>query len=321
MHHIQNQTLSDAVSLYGEMVFHIALRHCEMKEDAEDIFQDVFIALLKRERPFNNTEHMKAWLIRTTLHRIKNLRRYEARHPKTIYDPTIHDKQLEPTAKQEHSPLINLESLSEEQRRAIKLYYEGGYSTKEIAHLEGIKEATVRSRLHRARAKIKSSLPNILALLLACLLLFQGPHDLVKSAAAIDLSHDKEIAISTLPIVSVQNDTHTTKVILSLTVSWNVKDVEWITYSTDSENIYLYSPTNGNFTSLNGGTDHRSVQIKQETAETTLHLVITVPQNTNGRNRDDLLHAISSTLNGRAIAATAHLNDGSTNTVECILVE
>jgi RNA polymerase sigma-70 factor (ECF subfamily) len=43
-------------------------------------------------------------------------------------------------------------------RTVIHLYYYEGYSTKDISELTGQKESTVRSRLARARQKLKSVL-------------------------------------------------------------------------------------------------------------------------------------------------------------------
>lgn len=60
-----------AIKLYGEMLHSLALSRCKSKEDAEDVCQEVLIALLNRKEPFKNNEHMKAWLIRAALHRSK----------------------------------------------------------------------------------------------------------------------------------------------------------------------------------------------------------------------------------------------------------
>ena len=78
-----------AIKLYGEMLHSLALSRCKSKEDAEDVCQEVLIALLNRKEPFKNNEHMKAWLIRAALHRSKNTHRYENRHPRTPYDPAL----------------------------------------------------------------------------------------------------------------------------------------------------------------------------------------------------------------------------------------
>ena len=49
-------------------------------------------------------------------------------------------------------------SLPEELRTAIYLYYVEGYDTEEVASLTGCRPATVRTRLYRARKRLKHQL-------------------------------------------------------------------------------------------------------------------------------------------------------------------
>ena len=51
--------------------------------------------------------------------------------------------------------------LPEKLRTAVHLYYAEGYSTEEIAALLGVPAATVRTRLRRARMKLKDLLGGI----------------------------------------------------------------------------------------------------------------------------------------------------------------
>ena len=89
-----------AIKLYGEMLHSLALSRCKSKEDAEDVCQEVLIALLNRKEPFKNNEHMKAWLIRAALHRSKNTHR-TGTHVHLMTQPFTTDpsKTARPTAK------------------------------------------------------------------------------------------------------------------------------------------------------------------------------------------------------------------------------
>lgn len=51
-----------------------------------------------------------------------------------------------------------VDTLNNDQREAIYLFYVEGYSTEEIAKIVGVSNATIRTRLYRARAKIKQHL-------------------------------------------------------------------------------------------------------------------------------------------------------------------
>ena len=50
-----------------------------------------------------------------------------------------------------------IESLKEEERMIILLFYNGKYTIKEISYILGINENTIKSRLNRAKNKIKIS--------------------------------------------------------------------------------------------------------------------------------------------------------------------
>ena len=112
-----------AIKLYGEMLHSLALSRCKSKEDAEDVCQEVLIALLNRKEPFKNNEHMKAWLIRAALHRSKNTHRYENRHPRTPYDPALHDRPEQDSTTDCEKLHDAVESLSEELKETLRLYY------------------------------------------------------------------------------------------------------------------------------------------------------------------------------------------------------
>ena len=51
-----------------------------------------------------------------------------------------------------------VDRLAEKLRTAVHLYYAEGYATEEIAALLGVPPATVRTRLRRARLKLKDLL-------------------------------------------------------------------------------------------------------------------------------------------------------------------
>ena len=193
-----------AIKLYGEILHSLALSRCKSKEDAEDVCQEVLIALLNRKEPFKNNEHMKAWLIRAALHRSKNTHRYENRHPRTPYDPALHDRPEQDSTTDCEKLHDAVESLSEELKETLRLYYRDGYSTKEIASLKGVGESSIRARLHRARRKIATALACIIT---ASALLFGSavfPIQQIPEALAIDFATDASTPLSELPVKAIQ---------------------------------------------------------------------------------------------------------------------
>ncbi|MBR2763313.1 MAG: sigma-70 family RNA polymerase sigma factor [Lactococcus sp.] len=59
--------LDDLVEFYADMVYKIAFVRMKNKSDAEDIFQEVFLKLVRNKEKIKNEVHLKAWLIRVTI--------------------------------------------------------------------------------------------------------------------------------------------------------------------------------------------------------------------------------------------------------------
>ncbi len=57
---------------YSQTLIRLCYTYVHNICDAEDITQDVLVALLKRGRPFDSPEHEKAWLLRTAMNKSKN---------------------------------------------------------------------------------------------------------------------------------------------------------------------------------------------------------------------------------------------------------
>ena len=61
------------VDQYSDMVQRLALHYLGNLADAQDVCQEVYIKLFKHQRPFNDAEHEKAWIIRVTINTCKDV--------------------------------------------------------------------------------------------------------------------------------------------------------------------------------------------------------------------------------------------------------
>ena len=118
--------------------------------EREDIVQEVFLKLLTARPSFRDSEHEKAWLIRTTLHRASDLRRSAARRNVPL------EEAAQAAAPQAGSELLTaVRALPEPYSAVIHLYYYEEYSIKEIAKLLGVPTPTVGTRLARGRERLR----------------------------------------------------------------------------------------------------------------------------------------------------------------------
>ena len=147
--------------VHGDAVYRLAFARCRNKADAEDIFQTTFLRFYASRTLFKNAEHEKAWLLRVCINACKDLQK-SAWRTKVSAMPDEFDA-LDTSARKETTPQEEaldeaMQGLSPEQRTVVHLHYFEGFSTGEIAQMLGMRSATVRSHLHRARIAMRNAL-------------------------------------------------------------------------------------------------------------------------------------------------------------------
>jgi len=146
----------DAVELFdmfSDMVYRVAFVRTSQPSDADDIFQEVFLRLVKYKDTLKNLEHAKAWLIRCTINCCNSHHRSAWQSKTTELEEYFGQSDL---SYESVALLDAVRSLSPEHREVIHLFYYEDYANKEIAEILGINENTVKSRLRRARLELKS---------------------------------------------------------------------------------------------------------------------------------------------------------------------
>ena len=120
------------------------------RQEAEDAVQDAFVKFL--EKAPAELENPGAWLMRVLVNGCKSRLRLAWRRvgplPETLPAP----------GPEEREELEELFSLPPEDRAVIHLHYYEGFSTGEIAQMLGQRPGTVRSRLFRARERLRKLL-------------------------------------------------------------------------------------------------------------------------------------------------------------------
>ena len=67
-------TLEQVLEKYQSNIYKAAFYICKHHDDAEDIAQEAFLAYFKADQDFESEEHIKAWLLRVTVNKAKNLK-------------------------------------------------------------------------------------------------------------------------------------------------------------------------------------------------------------------------------------------------------
>ena len=146
-----------AIERHGDAVWRVAVLYFHAHADAQDAFQDAFLKYaLADQVAFNDDEHLKAWLLRVTLRCCIDLRR-SAWWKRTAPMEAAADTAA-PENETDDSLWQAVRALPDELRTVVWLFYVEGCGTDEIAQIVHCRPATVRTRLHRARAKLKTEL-------------------------------------------------------------------------------------------------------------------------------------------------------------------
>lgn len=155
----REELLHCAMEQHGDAVYRLALCRLQNIADAEDVYQDVFLRLFREPERDWEPEHLKAWLLRTALHRCADVGRFRLRRGTVPLDQAAEPTQWELRDRAEYAELWEaVGRLPEKLRTVVHLYFGEGCRTAEIAVILGVPAATVRTRLRRAKQKLKIQL-------------------------------------------------------------------------------------------------------------------------------------------------------------------
>jgi len=141
---------------YGDRLFSIAFTVCQNREDAEDVMQDTIIRYDNAKREFESEEHIRAWLIRVAINRAKDIRASFWRRNKVDWEDTMASLPFEEPADSRLFEAVM--RLDEKYRVVVHMFYYEDYDIREIADILKCPGGTVKSRLSRARALLKTTL-------------------------------------------------------------------------------------------------------------------------------------------------------------------
>jgi RNA polymerase sigma-70 factor (ECF subfamily) len=157
-----------------DRLYRFANRLTGSKPEAEDLFQDVLLKLFSKLDDLVAIEEPGSWASRVMYnHFVDNRRRFarqrlvsvdEGRLPPGGIDalpdtggPEVDIGRLDDINRLDRA----LAQLSDEHRLVVLLHDSEGYKLKEIQAITGIPVGTLKSRLHRARARLRELLSSV----------------------------------------------------------------------------------------------------------------------------------------------------------------
>lgn len=150
------QSVQELAEKYQNNLFAIAFHICKNKEDAEDVVQDTFIQYHTIKKNFESEQHIRAWLIRVTINKAKNMNHTFWRKNKMSIEDYMETLVFETS--ESETLFETVMKLPEKYRIVIHLFYYEDYSVREIANILRISESNVKVRLSRGRSILKEQL-------------------------------------------------------------------------------------------------------------------------------------------------------------------
>ena len=161
------------VRLCESRVYHLALRYTNNESDAMDISQEVFLRVFRSLPDFKGDSAITTWVYRITVNTAIDLTRKKTRRKESSLtgfgeeeedaDWEIADPAPTPEAAYEQKELRGIladaiAQLSEEHRKIVVMRDVEGMSYEEIGSILSLGEGTVKSRLFRARDRLRNIL-------------------------------------------------------------------------------------------------------------------------------------------------------------------
>ena len=151
------QAFNELILRVQKEMYLIAKSKLKDEEDIADAIQETILACYKNLKKLRDNKLFKTWLIRILINECNDIHRKRKMNP-ISYD----ENECENYIKSEEETFENMgfdvliRDLKEDEKMILTLYYCSGYSTKDIGKILKMKESTVRSKMFRAKEKLKN---------------------------------------------------------------------------------------------------------------------------------------------------------------------
>ncbi|HEX7064140.1 MAG TPA: sigma-70 family RNA polymerase sigma factor [Bacillales bacterium] len=164
----KEEMIEEMMDTYGRKVARLAYTYVKDYGKAEDIAQEVFIKCFTKLDQFRGKAALKTWIYRVTVNLCKDeLKSWHTRNmtltdriadilKNTVASPELFVIERDAAQHIEDAVL----TLPIKYREVIILFYYEDFSVAEISRLTGIRKATVKTRIRRARILLEKMLAN-----------------------------------------------------------------------------------------------------------------------------------------------------------------
>lgn len=154
-----SDSFGELYEYYAKDMFRFAYYYTGSVSAAEDCVSEAALLAFQKITELKKPASFKSWLFKILYNECKSAQKAKIlslSHSEFSAQTAV---SYEQTDHNENISLRNaLKALPDEEREILILYYSCGYTSKEIGEITGLKDATVRSKISRATAKLRTVL-------------------------------------------------------------------------------------------------------------------------------------------------------------------
>lgn len=156
--------LDQYIRQYGKRLYGLCLHLCQNRADADDLYQETWLKVMKNLDRFDEVREFEPWLTKICVNTWRNVLRRMMRSPVKDHFSTAEEKDLffssiPAEERQDYHDLYEaVKGLPDKLRMTVILYYFEGMDIRAAANVLDIPEGTVKSRLSQAKKRLKGAL-------------------------------------------------------------------------------------------------------------------------------------------------------------------
>ncbi|MEM8846257.1 MAG: RNA polymerase sigma factor [Bacteroidota bacterium] len=140
-----------------------AYRYTEDWSVAQDMAQDTWSTVIRKLHTLKEANRFGSWALSIVTHKALDKLKKERRERNDLKNQYITNKTIaeepEDVKEQQIQKILQLlKELPSDQKVVLTLFYLEGYSLKQVSEITGVSLNTVKTRLFRAREKLKSTI-------------------------------------------------------------------------------------------------------------------------------------------------------------------
>lgn len=151
------KAFDELILLTQKEMYLIAKTKLNNEDDIADAIQETILSCYRNLRKLRDNKFFKTWLIKILINECNKI--YKNKRENNV---SFEEKEIENYLKIEDDSFENIgfdiliRNLKDDEKIILTLYYYSKYSTKEISKILKISEGTIRSKISRAKIKLRN---------------------------------------------------------------------------------------------------------------------------------------------------------------------